>query len=165
MRKDANWSNPAVREELNMFFKKMRWKGRNCRKLYIAGAVLPSLQLIPEMLLVWERHFMCSGSPPLSDWECQTAGSLTLGQILLLPNPACPVHFIASSGVTCISRADSFINPYLRGTKHSKYDYYHKPCESVKVLVGHVWLFTIPWTIAHQAPLSMGFSRQECWSG
>ena len=25
----------------------------------------------------------------------------------------------------------------------------------------HVWLFVIPWTIAHQAPLSMGFSRQE----
>ena len=21
-----------------------------------------------------------------------------------------------------------------------------------------------PWTVAHQAPLSMGFSRQECWS-
>ena len=21
------------------------------------------------------------------------------------------------------------------------------------------------WTTAHQAPLSMGFSRQECWSG
>ena len=24
-------------------------------------------------------------------------------------------------------------------------------------------LFGTPWTIAHQAPLSMGFSRQECW--
>ena len=23
----------------------------------------------------------------------------------------------------------------------------------------------IPWTEAHQAPLSMEFSRQECWSG
>ena len=23
----------------------------------------------------------------------------------------------------------------------------------------------IPWTIAHQAPLSMEFSRQEYWSG
>ena len=23
----------------------------------------------------------------------------------------------------------------------------------------------IPWTIAHQAPLSMGFPRQEYWSG
>ena len=22
-----------------------------------------------------------------------------------------------------------------------------------------------PWTIAHQTPLSMGFFRQECWSG
>ena len=29
----------------------------------------------------------------------------------------------------------------------------------------HVWLFVIPWTVAHQAPLSMGFSRQEYWSG
>ena len=26
-------------------------------------------------------------------------------------------------------------------------------------------LFAAPWTVAHQAPLSMGFSRQECWSG
>ena len=25
--------------------------------------------------------------------------------------------------------------------------------------------FTIPWTAAYQAPLSMGFSRQEYWSG
>ena len=29
----------------------------------------------------------------------------------------------------------------------------------------HVWLFTTPWTVAHQAPLSMGFSRQEYWRG
>ena len=27
----------------------------------------------------------------------------------------------------------------------------------------HVWLFKIPWTVACQAPLSMGFSRQEHW--
>ena len=29
----------------------------------------------------------------------------------------------------------------------------------------HVWLFVTPWTIAHQAPLSMELSRQEYWSG
>ena len=29
----------------------------------------------------------------------------------------------------------------------------------------HVGLFAIPQTVAHQAPLSMGFSRQEYWSG
>ena len=28
-----------------------------------------------------------------------------------------------------------------------------------------VQLFATLWTVAHQAPLSMGFSRQEYWSG
>ena len=28
-----------------------------------------------------------------------------------------------------------------------------------------VQLLATPWTAAYQAPLSMGFSRQECWSG
>ena len=35
-------------------------------------------------------------------------------------------------------------------------------------VLGHftcVRLFVTPWTVAHQAPLSMGFSRQEYWSG
>ena len=31
--------------------------------------------------------------------------------------------------------------------------------------LGRVWLFATPWTAGHQAPLSMGFSRQECQSG
>ena len=29
----------------------------------------------------------------------------------------------------------------------------------------HVQLFATLWTVAHQAPLSMGFSRQEYWDG
>ena len=28
-----------------------------------------------------------------------------------------------------------------------------------------VWLFVTPWTVAHQAPLSMGFFRQKYWRG
>ena len=38
----------------------------------------------------------------------------------------------------------------------------------VKVKVkslSRVRLFATPWTVARQAPLSMGFSRQEYWSG
>ena len=31
--------------------------------------------------------------------------------------------------------------------------------------LSHVWLFPTPWTAAYQAPPSMGFSRQEYWSG
>ena len=32
-------------------------------------------------------------------------------------------------------------------------------------LLSCVRLFAIPWTVAYQAPLSVGFFRQECWSG
>ena len=37
-------------------------------------------------------------------------------------------------------------------------------CEWVKSL-SCVQLFATPWTVAYQAPLSMGVSRQESWSG
>ena len=32
-------------------------------------------------------------------------------------------------------------------------------------LLSCVQLCMTPWTVAHQVPLSMGFSRQEYWSG
>ena len=36
----------------------------------------------------------------------------------------------------------------------------------VKVkLLSHGWLLATPWTAAHQATLSMGFSKQKNWSG
>ena len=39
-------------------------------------------------------------------------------------------------------------------------------CMKVKrKLLSHVGLFATPWTAAHQAPPSMGFFRQEYWSG
>ena len=31
--------------------------------------------------------------------------------------------------------------------------------------LSHVWLFATPWTAAYQPPPSMGFSRQDHWSG
>ena len=39
-----------------------------------------------------------------------------------------------------------------------------KPAAAAKLL-SRVQLCATPWTVAHQAPLSMGFSRQEYWSG
>ena len=32
-------------------------------------------------------------------------------------------------------------------------------------ILSHVWFFATPWTVAHQAPLSIGFFRQEYYSG
>ena len=45
----------------------------------------------------------------------------------------------------------------LRATEH---------VAEVKVKsLSHVRLFAIPWTVAYPAPPSMGFSRQDYWSG
>ena len=41
---------------------------------------------------------------------------------------------------------------------------YPEKRKKVKSL-SHVQLFVTPWTVAYQAPPSMGFSRQEYWSG
>ena len=38
-------------------------------------------------------------------------------------------------------------------------------CVCVCFSLSCVPLFETPWIVAQQAPLSMGFSRQECWSG
>ena len=43
---------------------------------------------------------------------------------------------------------------------------YPYPVLKVKVKsLSRVQLFATAWTVANQAPPSMGFSRQECWSG
>ena len=38
-------------------------------------------------------------------------------------------------------------------------------CAFVLSHFSHVQLFAAPWTVACQAPLSIGFYRQEYWSG
>ena len=44
-----------------------------------------------------------------------------------------------------------------------QHQFYGSVC--VLSLFSCVQLFVTLWTAAHQAPLSMGFSRQEYWSG
>ena len=42
---------------------------------------------------------------------------------------------------------------------------YNRVCVCVCWLLSCVQLFATPWTVFHQAPLSMGLSRQEYWCG
>ena len=44
--------------------------------------------------------------------------------------------------------------------RHCVYWHNTEVCQSLS----RVWLFAIPWPVTHQAPLSMGFSRQDYWS-
>ena len=50
----------------------------------------------------------------------------------------------------------------------SDFRYYHPTSIIMKVKaksLSYVRLFATPWTVAYQAPPSMGFSRQEYWNG
>ena len=40
-----------------------------------------------------------------------------------------------------------------------------KEDEGLGLVAKSCLILVTPWTVAHQAPLSMGFSRQEHWSG
>ena len=48
---------------------------------------------------------------------------------------------------------------------HFKYNGGYVHTRQCAKLLSHVRLFVTPWTVALQAPLSMGFSRREYWSG
>ena len=48
-------------------------------------------------------------------------------------------------------------------SEEDEINFIHHPQVHAWVL-SHVHLFVNPWTVTHQAPLSMGFSRQEYWS-
>ena len=51
------------------------------------------------------------------------------------------------------------------GSINIHFEEYISKCVAVVQLLSHVQPFASPWTVAHQAPLSMGFSKQEYWSG
>ena len=59
----------------------------------------------------------------------------------------------------CTSIPHAFFTEYTPYSRFLKY-----PCVYNQSLI-HVWLFVTTWTVACQAPLSMGFSRQDYWSG
>ena len=58
----------------------------------------------------------------------------------------------------------SSVAPALAGGFFTTSTTWGYPLVKVKSL-SCVRLFATPWTVAYQAPPSMGFSRQECWSG
>ena len=80
-----------------------------------------------------------------------------------------------SAGVDCHFHLQGIFltqesNPGLPHCRQTLYRLSHqgnqraKQKSKVKSL-NHVRLFVTPWTVAYQAPPSMGFSRQEYWNG
>ena len=65
-----------------------------------------------------------------------------------------------------VKNLPAMFNPWVGKMKYNIYIPPRQACTQVCMLshFSHVRLFATLWTVAHQAPLSMGFSRQEYWS-
>ena len=76
--------------------------------------------------------------------------------------PCPPPGHLPYPGIKPVSLA----SPALAGSFFSNSATWEAPFESMKVKsLIHARLFVTLWTVACQAPLSMGFSRQQFWSG
>ena len=95
--------------------------------------------------------YLCNGNDAFSPTGClghhcpeiqPASGSGALSLIVLWPGLALPRCQLLRSLVSC-----------------------GLPCSPRVFMLSCVQLFATLWTIAHQFPLPMGFSRQEYWSG
>ena len=111
---------------------------------------------------------------------CQVLGGLQRGnppQYSCLENTmdrgawSAIVHGVAKSGTWLSESAQwGFLDPFAVTTQHQVYISAVWFCPlygAGSVCVSHsaVCGSATPWTVTQQASLSMGFSRQECWSG
>ena len=97
--------------------------------------------------------------------------------IQMFSRPSLEVWWLRLCSSNAGSRAEGQIpawgtGSYMLGSaakqtnKQTKTTFRYKMDTCVHALsLSHVFLFATPWTVAHQAPLSMGFSRQEHWRG
>ena len=80
--------------------------------------------------------------------------TMMVGKFLHLLDPLWTISFIKGSPLSCGSSNHPCLKlgimPSVVGVLES---------------LNCIWRFASPWTAALQAPLSMGFSRQEYWSG
>ena len=103
------------------------------------------------MVLLFVRNNRLSPThPEIFTWTCshfiQIAAHLSHSQ---------------RSSLTTISKKPFFFIPRLLPC----FMFLYGPWKLRVKLLSRVWLFLTPWTVACQTPPSMGFSRQEYWSG
>ena len=80
---------------------------------------------------------------------------------------ACPVLHSAGSGSKSLSHVQDFTlyKVFLYLSLHLASSYCWVQLLLLLSRFSRVWLSATPWTAAHKAPPSVGFSRQEYWSG
>ena len=98
--------------------------------------------------LLWE-HNQCPAGKPHRIVGLPEAGYFSTWSVSISRVSALPLQGLVKVFLTLL------VLPV--GSQHKR--------SACMCLLSHVQLCATPWTVARQAPLSMGFSRQEYWSG
>ena len=102
--------------------------------------------------------------------HCKLSVGMDVSNVRVLKITGCPgiIMFIAHRSWTILYPSSlSFLiseKGMIRNRTQWNQDWGQRTFVIVQSL-SHVRFFAIPWTVAHQAPLSMGFFRQEYWNG
>ena len=118
---------------------------------------MASYQAPPSLGFSWQEHW--SGLPfPSPTHESKSQSKVSQSCAILSDPMDCSLPGSSVHGIFQAREPSRVPLPSLRLV--------YLESEKVKVkLLSHVRIFATPWTVAHQAPPSMGFSRQEYWSG
>ena len=154
----------------------------NIWKLRVHTLLKPGLENFEHYFAsVWDEWKLCGSLSIL--WHCLSLG---LEWKLIFSSPVATAEFSKFAGILSAAAAKSLQScPTLRDPIDGLLPGSSVPgilqartLEWVAISFSNAWkwkvkvkslscarLFTTPWTAAHQAPPSMGFSRQEYWSG
>ena len=123
------------------------------KKKNVLGSFLTLQNIILSDYLKFGHKFTCLGRNPALPFT----SSMNLGHLLTSLGLLCNVNNSTTYFIVLLLGLNELIHiKYLKCLVHEK-----AKCESFS----HVQLFVTPWTGAHQAPLSMEFSRQEYQNG
>ena len=145
--------------KIKMIREKRGRKERNQKKKKIRSTCL--CKMFVTLLFTVVQLWSCSDSDP---WTAESRVlclllSLTAKSLQSCPTLCDPIHGSpSSSSVPGILQARTL--EWVAISFSNAWEWKVK----VKSL-SRVWLFATPWTAAYQGPPSMGFSRQEYWSG
>ena len=145
-------------EELNTL-----WKTATCRLLVLSRQEVLVRQTEPDSSSHL-RSLACQCSPSRWGWLDMlfftTAAAAAAAKLL----QSCPTLCEPIDGSPPGSPVPGILQARTTGWVAISFSNAWKWKVQVKSL-SHVRLLATPWTAAHQAPPSMGFSRQEYWSG
>ena len=146
-----------------------------------SGAKTPSSVMMPPVMRSWGVTSKAGFQTPIPAGRSKKAGIWSVDVLTLLSHVSLMVVLgVAESlriwgswppkytNAWVLTPSNKFRHPDIPGLllrRLQRLIHVYPTCACSKNLFRHVQLCVTPQTAAHQAPLSLGFSRQEHWSG